>query len=518
MALRKFKQLKMRTQILLIQLLIASLVLSILLVTQKLISKSLIYMLDQQSSFVIYNSHTLFDLTFNRIYQQLNHTQLLFLWLADKPIDYQYTYCPFQENMTDINQTYHCVYVEYQYYITNEEQYSDALQLLYVYDTWLFALHLDDIQKMQFLTSIKEPRLISIEPVDYYYPTFKIETRPYYYDQFNQTNDINIASPLFDFRTNLLNIMVTRVLKNKNQEQQYLIGILTDLYAYNDLLNLKNLKLIFCSLDGQVLGSNINQDLNKRSQNQPIYIYNQSYIDFDIQDWAQLTMNINNKAKGRSNCQQKYNTFCRRLNGTDVQLRGIKIQGKFLMILFNDLDFQRNQAMYLENQIQKLQYQNDIITTAFICLFSILVIISFFILTNIISPICNIIFNIENILKSQILGIFQFESQQLEQGYIFQQFQQSYEKLLVNHQKQKILKYELSNQQQVYPKKDFQFYFPNLDQIQDYKIKIRSQGSYRHYTININNQVQINQFMNINKRLQVMLKSLNLDNKFFKQQ
>ena len=44
--------------------------------------------------------------------------------------------------------------------------------------------------------------------------------------------------------------MVTRVLKNKNQEQQYLIGILTDLYAYNDLLNLKNLKLIFCSLDG----------------------------------------------------------------------------------------------------------------------------------------------------------------------------------------------------------------------------------------------------------------------------
>ena len=59
--------------------------------------------------------------------------------------------------------------------------------------------------------------------------------------------------------------MITRVLRNKNTEIKYLIGILTNLYAYSDLLNLQNLKLIFCSLDGLVLGSNINKDLNNQS-------------------------------------------------------------------------------------------------------------------------------------------------------------------------------------------------------------------------------------------------------------
>ncbi|KAM3140393.1 hypothetical protein pb186bvf_007553 [Paramecium bursaria] len=415
--LEHLKNLRMTSQGLLIQISIAIVVLLILFIAQLIIISIVIQSIDTSSQQILLkiNDNSInalsgklknsFDEQFNQIFINLNTTQKLYTKSQELELKQEKIYCPpFNFNysfLPNYSLIYHCFFIQKQQNLSYDGQYYNLLNLVALYDQWFLAINTFAAQGSHLFMSTQSPHFFASFPVTFYTSTFDVEVRPYYIQQLSQKNDINIASVYQSFSSNFLQLQITRVLYNKKNQIDSIVGIGQGFQNIANFLRIQSSKIVFCQKDGVLIASNLENTKVIQTQGTISYIQNRTDFYFDSVDWLEL----NNYLDGKqfvSNCQIGYKFFCRNINGQDIQIQALRIQKVFILIIFNDLNFEQQQKdrqqEFIQDVILNYLYYSSYISVTLV----VILLVSFIVMKQIMRPTTQIITTVVNYLKNSI--------------------------------------------------------------------------------------------------------------------
>ncbi|KAM3140395.1 hypothetical protein pb186bvf_007555 [Paramecium bursaria] len=313
------------------------------------------------------------------------------------------------------------------------DEYAKKLSYLSnQFDQYLLSLYFDEIQGTHAFIRNQAPYMVTLYPNSFLSPNYDVSLRAWYQEVIGKKQKIYITDPFLNLATRKLQIMASQKIYRNSTYSDLFIGAAITFDNLNKYLQLENTKLVLCTDQGIIVASNLLNTLEVQTITQITYLFDQPYFPFSKEDWKQMIKYVNND-NYQSNCQQYFVKFCRNIAGVDIQIEANITQQKFILIIFNDLNFTQLEDNLLKENVLKISDSIQSYGIGIALTFFIGITVSIIKLSSIISPASKMIKRIEKQIKTQIQFEDNISQQELKKQNIFTMVKFSYQKLIISY-------------------------------------------------------------------------------------